>query len=417
MGFFQNCGGLHTLDVVNQENVFASTSGEDLNFFRAEPASQMKDFNEPLELSVDFKEDESTTYQWYHQSLTDSRFKAISGATSALYRIPNLEFGKQGNYKVIATRQGKEHESLIASVRIRGQSNSCDARDLPKFAWSLEGKGGKDWAITQYFDLDPEPVKMLDFMNFSGEDASTYDGHTGIDIAIPGFAAQDRGVDIRAAFAGIVEVIQDGQPDRQVEWNPANKANYVVVRSENGFATAYLHMRKGSLKVKPGDIVSVGQILGQVGSSGISSGPHLHVETRDCDGRSVDLMKLNQFANAPAPVFETHLMTFHARAAAINSYADILNVSGSSLTGAKSGATTYLALQLSYVQRGDRLKIDFVGPTNKVEFSIEHKAEGRRIFGLYGWWPNFYLTKVGAWKIRLFHNDVLLKEQPWTVAP
>ncbi|HLG04177.1 MAG TPA: M23 family metallopeptidase, partial [Bacteroidia bacterium] len=54
--------------------------------------------------------------------------------------------------------------------------------------------------------------------------------------------------------------------------------NVVVVRHYNGLETVYAHLWK--IKVKPGDLVVHGQLLGLGGSTGHSTGTHLHFETR-----------------------------------------------------------------------------------------------------------------------------------------
>ena len=59
----------------------------------------------------------------------------------------------------------------------------------------------------------------------------------------------------------------------------------VVVRHEGGFETRYAHL--ASLDVKAGQAVSQGQQVGRVGSTGRSTGPHLHFEVTQA-GRRVD---------------------------------------------------------------------------------------------------------------------------------
>ena len=54
----------------------------------------------------------------------------------------------------------------------------------------------------------------------------------------------------------------------------SSAGNYVKVEHSSGFVTAYMHMSK--IKVEVGDYVKQGQILGLCGSTGVSTGPHLH---------------------------------------------------------------------------------------------------------------------------------------------
>ena len=53
---------------------------------------------------------------------------------------------------------------------------------------------------------------------------------------------------------------------------------YVQIKHNNGYTTRYLHMKKGSIKVKVGDRVVKGQILGYMGNTGKSDGAHLHFD-------------------------------------------------------------------------------------------------------------------------------------------
>ncbi len=95
-------------------------------------------------------------------------------------------------------------------------------------------------------------------------------GHPGID-----FAAEE-GAEVYAVAGGIVTTA-----DYDVE-----KGNYVVLDHGGGLETEYQHMK--SLLVSAGQSVVQGQVLGYVGSTGNSTGPHLHFEARQ-DGAPADL--------------------------------------------------------------------------------------------------------------------------------
>nr|WP_102716577.1 M23 family metallopeptidase [Paenibacillus castaneae] len=88
--------------------------------------------------------------------------------------------------------------------------------------------------------------------------------HTGIDFA----AVQ--GTDIFAAEAGVVIVAQT--------WS--GYGNCVIIDHGNGLWTLYGHIRNGGIKVEKGDTVKKGQKIAEVGSTGNSTGPHLHFEVR-----------------------------------------------------------------------------------------------------------------------------------------
>jgi len=93
--------------------------------------------------------------------------------------------------------------------------------------------------------------------------------HRGVDIAAPS------GMEVRAAAAGRVEF----------SGVAAGYGNTVVVRHPGGFETRYAHLQ--GISVKPGDWLQPGQVLGTVGSTGRSTGPHLHFEVRRY-GRAMD---------------------------------------------------------------------------------------------------------------------------------
>lgn len=81
------------------------------------------------------------------------------------------------------------------------------------------------------------------------------------------------GIPIKAAAEG--KVVRAGEG-----WN-GGYGNLVVIQHPNGMITFYAHMLAGSMKVAVGQTVSQGQVIGSIGSTGRSTGPHLHFEVRN----------------------------------------------------------------------------------------------------------------------------------------
>ena len=130
---------------------------------------------------------------------------------------------------------------------------------------------GQDCYIEDYHDAEP------------GEGQRDYtcgiksrDGHRGTDFAAP------RGTPVMAAGAGIVE--------------RANRfgsfGNYVRIRHANGYQTAYAHLQGFASGVRAGTRVQQGQIIAYVGTTGRSTGPHLHYEVH-LNGNPTNPMSLD----------------------------------------------------------------------------------------------------------------------------
>jgi murein DD-endopeptidase MepM/ murein hydrolase activator NlpD len=93
--------------------------------------------------------------------------------------------------------------------------------------------------------------------------------HTGLDLAGP------MGAPIHAAADGVV-LLASASVDQTGKL--VGYGNYVVIAHPDGFVTVYGHLQ--SIAVKAGQVVHQGQIVGYQGSTGWSTGPHLHFEIR-----------------------------------------------------------------------------------------------------------------------------------------
>ncbi|NUB44430.1 M23 family metallopeptidase [Fertoebacter nigrum] len=155
--------------------------------------------------------------------------------------------------------------------------------------------------IQQYVDRDPSPG-VTDFT--CGPLA--YDGHEGTDFALPSLAAMQTGVAVRAAAPGVVKGGRDGMPDIAVNTPGApplegrDCGNGVLIEHDGGWQTQYCHMKQGSVAVRAGDVVAAGAVLGQVGLSGNTEFPHLHLTLRR-DGRTIDPFDPDEVLTCGAP--------------------------------------------------------------------------------------------------------------------
>jgi murein DD-endopeptidase MepM/ murein hydrolase activator NlpD len=106
--------------------------------------------------------------------------------------------------------------------------------------------------------------------------------HTGVDFAAP------RGTPIMAAGTGTI-----------IRANRfSTYGNYVSIRHSDGYVTAYAHMKGFARGAKKGRRVVQGQIIGYVGTTGRSTGPHLHYEVHK-KGRKINPMTLSTLSGKP----------------------------------------------------------------------------------------------------------------------
>ena len=101
------------------------------------------------------------------------------------------------------------------------------------------------------------------------------DNHPGLDVAAP------KGTAIKAAAGGTVIFAGSGSPY-------GGYGNIVVIQSNSSTAIRYAHCSK--IYVRKGEVVEQGQVIAAVGSTGISTGNHLHFEIR-YNGKKIDPQK------------------------------------------------------------------------------------------------------------------------------
>ena len=104
--------------------------------------------------------------------------------------------------------------------------------------------------------------------------------HNGIDIVKEGYQLDN----IVAHSDGVVVQVIDNCNGNTPN-NSNNPGNMVKIDHNNGYFTRYLHLAYGTVKVKVGDRVKKGQVIGYMGNTGYSFGGHLHFEVWNGNNR------------------------------------------------------------------------------------------------------------------------------------
>lgn len=147
---------------------------------------------------------------------------------------------------------------------------------------------GTDCFVQNYVDMRPD----TEYRDYRCGPLS-YDGHTGTDFRVLSFRQMEAGVPVLAAADGIVVTARDGMPDVNYQLvgreavTKKGLGNAVVIRHRDGYVTYYGHMKRGSIRVHPGEAVSDGTVIGMLGLSGLTEFPHVHFEVRK-DGKVID---------------------------------------------------------------------------------------------------------------------------------
>lgn len=110
--------------------------------------------------------------------------------------------------------------------------------------------------------------------------------HVGVDIVgTTGGASY-----IKAHSDGVVYNVVDGKNNDKNSSGVNSYGNYIQLKHSDGYYTLYAHLKKG-LKLKKGDVVKEGSVIGTMGNSGNSYGTHLHFEVRNPNNYVIDPTK------------------------------------------------------------------------------------------------------------------------------
>ena len=234
-------------------------------------------------------------------SYATARFVNAVPALPAVGAAPANDYAVQVAQLTAETErrvQALEQRQLALAAALAGDSEGIDPASLKRLGYTVGthgGVGGPADASTgnptfkQLFmswkKLDTltdaaiaipsdKPVRTAEFMSAYGHRSDPFERrvrmHEGIDLAAP------LGTPIHATAEGTV---------LRAGWNSGGYGNLVEIDHGRGIITRYGHL--SAILVRPGDHVTRGQQVGRMGSTGRSTGSHLHYEVR-IDGRAVN---------------------------------------------------------------------------------------------------------------------------------
>ncbi|RZJ82775.1 MAG: M23 family metallopeptidase, partial [Massilia sp.] len=176
-----------------------------------------------------------------------------------------------------------------------------------------------------YYSLDGKSLKKA-FLKSPLEFSRISSGFSMRTHPISGKWKAHKGVDYAASSGTPIRAAADGTVD--FAGNSGGYGNQVVLKHWSNYSTAYAHMSRFAPGVRKGSKVSQGQVIGYVGSTGWSTGPHLHYEFRIA-GDAKDPNKFKSLAQQP--LNQAELSRFRMAAAEMNHRFSLLAPSGNSM--------------------------------------------------------------------------------------
>ncbi|WP_460500248.1 peptidoglycan DD-metalloendopeptidase family protein, partial [Hymenobacter agri] len=275
-------------------------------------------------------------------------------------------------------------------------------------SWPLRQAAGFDYTniygISNFVDHNaayPNAVQDFNCGTRTYDQASGYN-HAGTDIFLWPFSynmMDSQQAEIVAAAPGIIIGKADGNYDRNCAMSNA-PWNAVYVQHADGSVAWYGHMKSGSLTTKAvGASVALGERLGSVGSSGSSTGPHLHFELHSPSGAILDpysgpCSPAATWWAAPRSYYESALNTvlLHRAAPVLNACPtpDITNESSAFVPGDRLFTAAYYHDQLA----GQTTQYTIYQPNNTVFATWTHASTAAHYAASYWYWS--YTLPVSA---------------------
>ena len=232
-------------------------------------ANQMEDLNASAsEIDQQIKQAEKAyAAQLEAQRKAEEARKQAAAAAAAQQKAQAAAAAKKAAADAAAARSAAQAANNAAASATKSNTSSSTA---PVDTSNISSSGGWHWPLSGYTHIaSPYGYRICPF---HGREL-----HRGADITAPG------GTPIMAARSGVVLVSTYG----------SSYGNYVTIAHSDGTRSLYAHM--SSRAISPGSTVSAGQVIGYVGSTGSSTGNHLHFEIWTNSSSSSCVNPMNYF--------------------------------------------------------------------------------------------------------------------------
>ena len=225
-------------------------------FKKSQMLKLISQFDQDLLDSIEARKNEILELKALKQQEEDTAQEQLE---AMLAEIANLEVSRSLADKEVQKTKQKLKELEEAEDRLE-----ADSKELEKLIKKLSSTGAytggvMQWPlpgyykISSYFGMRKHPILGYNKM------------HGGIDIGAP------KGTPIHAAASGKVIC---------AAWRDGGSGNTIIIDHGGGITTLYFHIMNGGILVKEGQTVKAGDVIAKVGSTGLSTGPHLHFEVR-----------------------------------------------------------------------------------------------------------------------------------------
>ena len=256
------------LDEAEAQSEYALQEAEDMEVIATEKQPQLQELEDRIGVTQAALDDISVSISSWEQQAAE--FDATTASLNdQIYQL-QLQLDQEAEQAAAATIAAQQTPTPADTPDDSGEES--DPTPVPVPTSPPQSNGSLSW-----------PTWSTDIRDGFGPRVHPITGnvrnHNGIDIGA-GF-----GDTVMAAGSGTVIYVEE--PVEGENYGGEGYGNYCIVDHGNGITTLYGHMR--DVYVSVGDSVSTGSALGEVGSTGSSTGSHLHFEVRDW-GTPVDPM-------------------------------------------------------------------------------------------------------------------------------